>query len=135
MITVVMDTNVLVSGLLTPHSPAATLIRLIVQGSIRLVFDERMLAEYREVLTRPKFGFGLEQIEDFLAQIEEEGLKIAAQPVHAILPDPDDLPFLEVALSAGVDCLVTGNTRHYPSQERRGIQVVSPRECLELISR
>jgi predicted nucleic acid-binding protein len=51
MITVVLDTNVLVSGLLTPHSPAAMLLRLIAQGSIRLAFDQRILAEYREVVT------------------------------------------------------------------------------------
>ena len=135
MITLVLDTNVLVSGLLTPHSPAAMLVRLTAQGSIRLAFDERILAEYREVLTRPKFGFGVEQVGNFLAQIEEEGLKIAAQPLGAALPDPDDLPFLEVALSAGVDYLVTGNVKHYPPRERRGIRVISPRECLESISR
>jgi putative PIN family toxin of toxin-antitoxin system len=135
MITVVMDTNVLVSGLLTPHSPAAMLVRLIVQGSLRLAFDERILAEYREVLTRPRFGFRVEQIENLLVQIEEEGLKIEAQPVNAMLPDPDDLPFLEVALSPGVDYLVTGNAKHYPPRERRGIRVISPRECLESIRR
>lgn len=134
MITVVLDTNVLVSGLLTPHSPAAMLVRLIAQGSIRLAFDERILTEYREVVTRPRFGFGLKQIEDLLAQIEEEGLKIAAQPLNTTLPDPDDIPFLEVAHSAGVDFLVTGNTKHYPPRERRGIEVISLRECLESIS-
>ena len=135
MITLVMDTNALVSGLLTPHSPAAMLVRLTAQGSIRLAFDERILAEYREVLTRPRFGFGLEQVGNLLAQIEEEGLNIAAQPLSAALPDPDDIPFLEVALSARVDYLVTGNVKHYPPRERRGIRVISPRECLESISR
>ncbi|NIM97432.1 MAG: putative toxin-antitoxin system toxin component, PIN family, partial [candidate division Zixibacteria bacterium] len=97
--------------LLSPHSHSARLVRLIVDGSVRLAFDERILSEYREVLTRSKFPFQLAQIEALLAQIEEEGLKITPQPIAARLPDPDDLPFLEVAVSAEVDFLVTGNKK------------------------
>ncbi len=135
MITLVMDTNVLVSGLLSPHSHSARLVRLIVDGSVRLAFDERILLEYREVLTRPKFPFQLAQIYALLAQIEEEGLKIIPQPIAARLPDPDDLPFLEAAVSAEVGFLVTGNKKHYPARARRGVQVVSPKQCLEMMSR
>ncbi len=130
-----MDTNVLVSGLLSPHSHSARLVRLIVDGSVRLAFDERILLEYREVLTRPKFPFQLAQIYALLAQIEEEGLKIIPQPIAARLPDPDDLPFLEAAVSAEVGFLVTGNKKHYPARARRGVQVVSPKQCLEMMSR
>ena len=135
MITLVLDTNVLVSGLLTPHSASATLVRLVAQGSLRLAFDERILAEYGEVLKRSKFGFDSEQIEDLLTQIEGEGQRITHQPLKARLPDSEDLPFLEAALSAGVEFLVTGNKRHYPARECRGVRVVSPKECVELISR
>jgi len=135
MITLVMDTNVLVSGLLSPHSHSARLVRLIVDGSARLAFDERILLEYREVLTRPKFPFQSAQIEALLTQIEEEGLKITPQPIAASLPDPDDLPFLEIAVSAKVDLLVTGNKKHYPARARRAVQVVSPKECLGMMSR
>lgn len=135
MITLVMDTNVLVSGLLSPHSHSAMLVRLVADGSVRVAFDERILAEYREVLGRPKFPFHLGQIEALLTQIEEEGLKITPRPIATRLPDPNDLPFLEVALSAKVNILVTGNKKHYPPNSRRGIRVLSPKQCLELISR
>ncbi len=102
---------------------------------MRVAFDERILAEYREVLGRPKFPFHPGQIETLLTQIEEEGLKITPQPIATRLPDPNDLPFLEVALSAKVKILVTGNKKHYPPNSRRGVQVLSPKQCLELISR
>lgn len=135
MIILVMDTNVLVSGLLSPHSHSAVLVRLVADGSVRVAFDERILSEYREVLGRPKFPFRPGQIEALLTQIEEEGLKITPRPIATRLPDPNDLPFLEVALSAKVDFLVTGNKKHYPPNSRRGVRVLSPKQCLELISR
>lgn len=135
MMTLVMGTNVLVSGLLSPHSHSARLVRLIADGSVSLAFDERILSEYREVLTRPKFPFQSGQVEALLTQIQEEGLKITAQPIAARLPDPDDLPFLEVAVCAEVDFLVTGNKKHYPVRARRGVTLVSPKECLEMMSR
>jgi putative PIN family toxin of toxin-antitoxin system len=135
MITLVMDTNVLVSGLLSPHSHSAMLVRLIADGSVRVAFDERILAEYREVLGRPKVPFHPCQIEALLTQIEEEGLKITPRPIATRLPDPADLPFLEVALSVKVKILVTGNKKHYPPNSRRGVRVLSPKQCIELISR
>jgi len=135
MITLVMDTNVLISGLLSPHSHSARLVGLVAEGLIRVAFDERILAEYREVLARPKFPFQPAQIEALLTQIEEEGLKITPLPIATRLPDSDDLPFLEVALSAKVDFLVTGNKKHYPPSVRRGIQVFFPKQFLELMSR
>lgn len=135
MITLVMDTNVLVSGLLSPHSHSARLVGLIAQGSVLVAFDQRILAEYWEVLERPKFPFRPAQIEALLTQIEEEGLKITPRPIAVRLPDADDLPFLEVALSTKVDFLVTGNKKHYPPRASRDVQVVSPKECLELMSR
>jgi len=135
MISLVMDTNVLVSGLLSPHSHSAMLVRLVADGSVRVAFDERILAEYREVLGRSKFPFHPDQIEALLTQIEEEGLKITPRPIATRLPDPADLPFLEVALSAKVKILVTGNKKHYPPNCRRGVRVLSPKQCLDLISR
>ncbi len=135
MTLLVIDTNVLVSGLLSPHSHSAVLIRLVAGGSVSVAFDDRILAEYREVLARPKFPFKPAQIETLLTQVEEEGLKVTPQPVSAKLPDADDVPFLEVALAANVDFLVTGNMKHYPLKSRRGIKVISPRQCIELLRR
>ena len=123
---VVLDTNVLVSGLLRPHSKPATILRLVATGVLRVAYDERILAEYREVLARPKFPFPTDRIRVFLDQIETEGEAVAALPLKPDLPDPDDAPFLEVAVAARADALITGNPRHYPARTRHGISVLDP---------
>lgn len=123
---VVLDTNVVVSGLLRPHSKPATVLRLVAIGAVCVAYDERILAEYREVLARPKFPFSPAQIKTFLDQIEGEGVAVAALPLTNRLPDPDDAAFLEVAVAARVQALITGNARHYPVRCRHGIAVVDP---------
>ncbi|MBI3086821.1 MAG: putative toxin-antitoxin system toxin component, PIN family [candidate division NC10 bacterium] len=128
---IVLDTNVVVSGLLRPHSKPATILRLVATGVLRVAYDERILAEYREVLRRPKFPFSSEQIRAFLDQTEAEGVPVVALPLRSPLPDPDDAPFLEVAVAAHADALVTGNPRHYPARVRHGIPVMDPASFLD----
>jgi putative PIN family toxin of toxin-antitoxin system len=128
---IVLDTNVVVSGLLRPHSKPATILRLVATGVLRVAYDERILAEYREVLRRPKFPFSSEQIRAFLDQTEAEGEVVVALPLKSALPDPDDAPFLEVAVAAHADALITGNTRHYPARARQGMPVLDPAGFLD----
>jgi putative PIN family toxin of toxin-antitoxin system len=130
---IVLDTNVLVSGILKPYGNTATILRLVVDGTIQLAYDLRILTEYRDVLHRPKFNFAKEDVASFLDQIEQEGLLVSAKPSRYRLPDPDDEPFLEVALSAGVMAIVTGNKRHFQRKEYEGVKVLSPTEFLEMV--
>ena len=127
---VVLDTNVLVSGVLTPYSPAASILRMLVEGVIQPAYDLRILAEYREVLSRPKFSFDREVVKPLLDQIEEEGVLISASPLKSPLPDPADEPFLEVAVAAAA--LVTGNRRHFPRRSYGAVKILSPSEFLEI---
>lgn len=83
------------------------------------------------MLRRPKFGFNRAYVDILLTQIESDGVLIAAPPLAYRLPDPDDEPFLAVALAANARCLVTGNVRDYPSESRQGMSVVTPREFLD----
>jgi len=129
---VVLDTNVLVSGVLKPYSPAASILRLVVEGAVQPAYDLRILAEYREVLSRPKFNFGREIVDPLLAQIEEEGFLVSAPPLKSHLPDPADEPFLEVALAAGAVALITGNKRHFPRGACGIVKISSPPEFLEI---
>jgi|PlaIllAssembly_1097288.scaffolds.fasta_scaffold206484_3 putative PIN family toxin of toxin-antitoxin system len=131
MMIVVLDTNVVVSGILKPHSKAAIILRLVTDGVIQLAYDLRILSEYRDVLRRPKFSFSKETIEAFLDQVEQEGVLVLAKPLKRHLPDPDDEPFLEVALSGGAKSIVTGNKRHFPRKNCLGVKVLSPGEFLE----
>jgi putative PIN family toxin of toxin-antitoxin system len=128
---IVLDTNVLVSGILKPYSKAATILRLVTDGTIQLAFDLRLLSEYRDVLNRSKFNFAKENVEGFLEQTEQEGLLVSVKPLKFHLPDPDDEPFLEVALSGEVKAIVTGNKRHFPKKEYEGVKILSPAEFVE----
>lgn len=130
---VVVDTNVIVSGLLSSEGPPAEIVGMMARGLIDLAFDERILAEYRDVLLRKKFPFERDHVLSFLQQIFMNGEWVKARPFLKSLPDPTDAPFLEVALAAGADCLVTGNVKHYPPQARFGLLVVTPREFVQFI--
>ena len=127
---VVIDTNVLVSGLLYPYGPTAEIIRMMVAGSFDVLYDARIVSEYEEVLHRPKFSFDKAQIADLIEFITYFGIPVSAVPLARHLPDPHDEPFLEVALSGKGDCLVTGNIAHYPGASRHKIHVLTPRQFL-----
>lgn len=128
---VVLDTNVLVSGFLNPYGPPGAIVGLAASGDLTLCYDARILAEYREVLLRPKFGLDAAAVDDFLAQIEAEGEPAAAAPLPQRLADRSDEAFLEVALSARAECLVTGNRAHFPARFCLGMRVLSPAEFVD----
>ena len=128
---IVLDTNVLVSGLLTPFGPSGKTVRMVFSGELVLHIDARILSEYQDVLNRPKFKFDKEHISILIDFIKQYGQVISSSPLKDRLPDPDDEPFLEVAIAGKVKSLVTGNTIHYPSLYREGINIFSPSEFLE----
>lgn len=128
---VVLDTNVIVSGILRPYSKAASILRLVATGAITLAYDLRIFAEYRDVLNRPKFTFAKEDIDAFLDQVEKEGVPVSVMPLKFRLPGPEDESLLEVALPGKATAIVTGNERHFPKKEYEGTRILSPAEFLE----
>jgi putative PIN family toxin of toxin-antitoxin system len=130
---IVLDTNVLVAGLLPLFGPCAEIVRMVSSSEITLCYDARILSEYSDVLRRSKFGFPQDKVDDILDQIEHCGRIFAPSPLTESLSDPDDDAFLEVALAGRVICLVTGNKRHFPTQSRKGVKVISPREYLDFL--
>lgn len=129
---IVLDTNVLVSGLLSPFGPPGEIVRLVSDGSITLCLDARIIAEYEDVLARPRFGFDHDDVSALLDLIDAAGEMIAARPLPVRLPDVDDEPLLEVVIGASADCLVTGNIAHFPHDARAGAVVLSPAEFMEV---
>lgn len=127
---VVLDTNVLVSGLLSPSQSPGQIVQMVSSGTLTLCYDARILTEYRAVLLRPKFSFHVEHVDALLDQIRFCGVSIAAGPLSRNLPDIHDEPFLEVAVSGRAKCLITGNLKHYPVSNREGVAVLSPAEFL-----
>ena len=131
---VVLDTNVLVSALLSPNGPPAAVLRAVLSGTATICFDERILSEYRDVLARGKFGFDAKRVADSLEYFEANGQSVLAPPLDLCLPDASDEPFVEVAIAAAADCLVTGNIRDFPAESLRGVRAVSPRKFCQLVA-
>jgi putative PIN family toxin of toxin-antitoxin system len=127
---IVIDTNVLVAGLLSPFGACGEIVRMVSVGELTLSFDARIILEYKEVLRRPKFGFEEDKIASFLDYIVYRGRAVAPTPLPYSLPDPDDESFLEVALASQAGCLVTGNQEHFPAELCKGAKVITPNEFL-----
>lgn len=128
---VVLDTNVLVSGLLKPFGTPGEIVRMTSAGTLELCYDARIFSEYREVLLRPEFSFDEDHVDALLEQIKAAGHSVAGDPLKKRLPDPTDEAFLEAALAGKAERLITGNLKHFPADKREGVKVVSPSEFLE----
>lgn len=126
----VLDTNVLVSGLINSYGAPGRIVDLILTGELAAGYDDRMMAEWWDVLQRDKFGFDLRHVTAFLNFVELESQHVTPSPLARKLPDPDDAPFLEVADASEV-LLVTDNTKHYPPEVRGKVDVMTPREFLD----
>lgn len=133
MIYAVIDTNVLVSALLTQNDESATVkvLDAIFQGKIVPLLNEEIVAEYEDVLHRSKFHFTPSLVDQYLISICQMG--IPSERIHSEedFPDEDDIVFYEVALSKEDAYLVTGNKKHFPQSPI----VVTPAEMLEFLVR
>ena len=125
---VVLDTNVLVSALINPMGVPATILSLLLNGKLAVLYDSRILQEYRQVLSRQKFHFELSLILHLLDYIRHEGEFIAIEPLRVPTVNEDDKMFYEVAKTGKAEYLVTGNKRHFPNDEI----VRTPKEFVEI---
>ena len=132
----VFDTNVIVSGFLSPNGPPGRIVEWLRAATIQAVLDDRIAAEYEEVLARPRFGLPIGEVTIVLAAIGAAAFRVDVGAQHAALdlPDLDDAPFLECARAARVP-LVTGNLRHYPRTEARGVTVMTPARYVAALHR
>jgi putative PIN family toxin of toxin-antitoxin system len=124
----IVDTNVWVSAFLTPGGTPGQLLHEVKRGRLTLVYSLQIEAEYREVLSRPKFNINPDFLVEFFSRLEEDGQRVtpASLPLSN-LPDPSDAPFIAAALRAGCS-IVTGNARHFPAD--CGAEILSPAQCL-----
>ncbi len=133
---IVLDTNVLVSGLLNPFGSPARVVDQVTLNVVQVAYDDRILAEYIDVLSRPAFGFPKKNVQDLVEHIKLSGIHVVAKALGLTEnPDPGDLPFAEVAITARVDAVVTGNLSHFQYLEKRGVSVLSPSEFIETAGR
>lgn len=128
----VLDTNVLVSALLSKSSVPAEILDEAANGSIVPLFNDEILAEYEDVLHRKKFPFTAREVRALIEAIKSRGVHVEAGPVDAVLPDLDDVVFYAVVMEKRKDedaYLVTGNQKHFPKEPF----IVTPKEMLDII--
>lgn len=130
----VIDTNVLVSALLTSHDDAATVqvVNKIFAGDVIPLFSEEILSEYNEVLRRRKFNFSGSLVSEFIDAIKKCGHYVLPSPIDEFIPDEKDLPFYSVVMTKADDgaYLITGNIKHFPHKPF----IVTPNEFISLIN-
>ena len=108
------------------------ILRAAVEGKLRIAWSAPILAEYRQVLLRPKFGFS-PQLVSLLLAIFSPADQVSPGS-YPSLPDPDDEVFLAAALARSDQVLITGNTAHFPAKICAPVQILSPVEALKLIA-
>lgn len=130
----VVDTNVLVAALLSDKKDSATVqvVGSLLTGEIIPVYSKEIVAEYREVLHRKKFGFSEDTVEYLLAAIDKFGVLVEPSATGMILPDMRDLPFYEVVMEKRDEeaYLVTGNLKHFPKEPF----IVTARQMMDILN-
>jgi putative PIN family toxin of toxin-antitoxin system len=129
MLSVVLDTNVVVSGLLHQRGTPAAILDAATSKQFRCYISESLLDEYREVLTREYLGLNQRRAARFIGDLREVATFVVPRKKVTVARDPDDDRVMECALEAGADFIVTGNIRDFPAQFH-GVRVVTPRDFL-----
>jgi putative PIN family toxin of toxin-antitoxin system len=115
VISVVVDTNILVSALMVRNSLPYQIIRLIENSVLQTRYNDAILAEYRNVLSRPKFNFQAGDIQKVVNGIIRTGINVNTVSSTFFMPDESDRKFYDVAKAADA-ILITGNKKHYPDE-------------------
>jgi len=130
---VVLDTNVIVSAVLAPSGTQASVLLLALTGRIALYVSPSVLAEYEEVLRRPRLKLQPHQIDAAMAAIRRVAHLVQPTQAVSVSPHESDNRFLECAEAAEADWLVTGNTRHFPESHVQ-TKTVTGRRFLDILA-
>ncbi len=133
--TVVLDTNVLVSAV-GWRGPEHELYERCRAGELRLAISPELLAELRQVLRYPKFGFEEEEIEGFVSDLLDHAVTVSpSQTVEVIEEDPEDNRVIECALPAGARWIVSGDKHLLGLEEYEGIRIVSAATAINVLEK
>jgi uncharacterized protein len=131
---IVIDTNVLISAALKPEGQQALVVQLVAFRAVELYVSEEVLAEYREVFSRPKFAhLGMKAVSHLLALLEREAIRVTPAERLTISKHDSDNRFYECADAAAADYIVTGNTKHF-KKPHKTTQIITGRQLLELMT-
>ncbi len=131
---IVVDTNVLVSSIIQRSYPYRIIYELFVDDKFLLCVSDELIAEYYEVLSRPKFArfpdfYGRAEI--LLADIESKARKFLPEKKFDLISDKDDNMILELADACKANFIITGNTNDFTFSEFNQTSIVSPKTYWE----
>jgi putative PIN family toxin of toxin-antitoxin system len=135
---VVLDTNVLIGAVITKDTRPDRLYRAWLRGEIELVTSKAQLAEFANVLGRPRLQKYIDAVEAaaIVENIDTRAVMLEDPPDVDLSPDPKDNPILAAAIAGNVDLIVSGDKKHLLALgEVEGISIVTAREALERSSR
>jgi putative PIN family toxin of toxin-antitoxin system len=135
MLKVVVDTNVIVSALLKSYSIPALIVSLVLRKSAKLCLSQDIFLEYQGVLARDKFKkLDKEKVGKLLHDLKTQALLVKPiKQVNLIKKDPTDNKFLECALDAKADYLITGDTKHFPMESFHNTKILTPDEFASIL--
>ncbi len=132
MIKVVIDTNVVVSATLVDQGPSAAILNLTTSKRIQMFVSPALLAEYEEVLRRPRLKLDPARIADALSLIRGASTEVFPTGTLKISDHESDNRFYECAEAVQADYLITGNTAHF-RKDHKTTKIITPRDFIDLI--
>jgi len=127
---IVLDTNILISGILFGGKPRQ-ILESVIQGKINAYLSYDIFTEFRDVLARPKFGLSREVCLVIYREVEDTFSFVSPEiKVDLIKEDPDDNVILECALSAGANYIISGDPHLLNLKSFEGIPILSPSKYL-----
>jgi putative PIN family toxin of toxin-antitoxin system len=137
MIRAVIDTNVLVSALIKPDSPAGPILRKLGEGNFQLIFSPAVLDELIRVLAYPKlrkkYKISREDMETVVAILVLRGEMVFPSRSIRVCRDPHDDIFIEAAVSGSADYLVSGDSDLLALNKFEGVKILSPGDFLRIL--
>jgi putative PIN family toxin of toxin-antitoxin system len=124
----ILDTNIIVSALLSPQGLPARILNLVLNGSATIVYDNKILYEYMDVLGRDRLKINQELKKLVVNFIEKEGIYAIAKHQNIKFNDENDKMFYELFNSGNINYLVTGNKKHFPKEKG----IVTPKEFIKI---
>jgi len=125
---VVLDTNVIVSALINANGIPARILSLVLSGNINVLYDNRIIFEYTDVLSMKKFGFSKEARNNIINYFKHSGEFILPEYTKIKFSDESDKKFYDVYKSGNAHYLITGNIKHFPKEDT----IIVPRDFLRI---
>ena len=134
---IVIDTNVLFSGLYSKHGASYKILSLIVKGIFTLHLSVPIVLEYEEKLKekRKNLRLSVSEINDVIDYLCSSGIR--HENIHLFwrpcLNDPDDEMILELGVQSNSDFIITHNVKHFKKVKGFRIKAITPSEFLRIL--